>query len=257
MANSEKNISEIFTKLEDLKNVFKFAESIVPIIQSIIEFMEEMTPLLDTINSSISQSTSQMQKGTDRISDVTNATEMATTEILDLVDEIIDTLLNIQNSVKEAEENKTETDLLFDEIKTELEGSNKGKELIERLMKVKESRLNYQFIVEALTKVNDSANQITLALQVQDITSQQLASVNHLIESVHKRLNSLVSEIDDSEYKIEDIGLMKEPERKTFDSDASFTKGAKQDDVDSIINEHKTDDGKQQASQDEIDKLFS
>ncbi|MBI9073623.1 MAG: hypothetical protein JEY94_18645 [Melioribacteraceae bacterium] len=257
MANSEKNISEIFTKLDDLKNVFKFAESIVPIIQSIIEFMEEMTPLLDTINSSISQSAGQIQAGTDRISDVTSATEMATTEILDLVDEIIDTLLNIQNNVKEANNKKPEIDLLFSEIITELEGTPNGEALIARLKTIQESRLDYQGLFEDLSKVSDKTNQITLALQVQDITSQQLASVNHLIESVHNRLNSLVSEIDESEYKIEDIGAEPEPVRTTFDSNASFTKGSKQVDIDSIINEHKEDNSKQQASQDDIDKLFS
>lgn len=247
------NMSEVFLKLNDLKNIFQFAEKIVPIIQSLIEFMQEMTPLLETINSSISDSTNQMKKGTDQISDVTNATELATTEILDLVDEIANNILVIESKVKSISETTKAKSQIYSDL-TKYIKDDEGILLLNKLKEIENEEIFSELFI-LLSKINEDSYKITLSLQVQDITAQQLASVNHLIESVQSRLGSLISDIDNTHISEQVNNLkMKIPEGVTFDPNATYTKTeGRQENVDNIIKQQQ----QEKTSQDEIDKLFS
>ncbi|MFA8344013.1 MAG: protein phosphatase CheZ [Rhodothermaceae bacterium] len=265
-----KNMSEIFTKLNDLKNIFQFAEKIVPIIQSLIEFMQEMTPMLENINLSIEDSTNQMKQGTDRIENVTSATELATTEILDKVDEISNKLMAIEGCSKEISDKIGKKKALIQKLKEMLTGNDDALAIIDEFMEFDESS-KFETIFSELGNINDDIFNITLSLQVQDITAQQLASVNHLISSVQGRLNSLINQIDKTNINEQVQVLQDEKTGIVFDPNASYTdkegkqnkvdeiidnqnqnQNVSQDDVDSLI-----DDSKKSASQDEIDKLFS
>lgn len=263
-----KNMSEIFAKLNDLKNIFQFAEKIVPIIQSLIEFMQEMTPMLENINNSIEDSTNQMKQGTDRIEDVTSATELATTEILDKVDEISNKLMNIENCSNNISERIGKKKVLIEKLKAMISDNDEALGVIDEFLEFDESK-EFETIFNELASINDGVFNITLSLQVQDITAQQLASVNHLISSVQGRLNSLINQIDKTNISEQVEGLRDEKTGIVFDPRASYNdKDGKQLKVDSIINEQinsptsddsdsKADDSKKSASQDEIDKLFS
>ena len=111
----------------------------------------------------------------------------------------------------------------------------------------------YEDINRVFEKVKENAYNITLSLQVQDITSQQLAAVNHLIQSVQDKLSSLiinVKEADAKELKDLDIDA---PTDAAFNPNARYTKSSEnQEQVDNLINEALS-----KTSQDEIDKLFS
>jgi chemotaxis regulatin CheY-phosphate phosphatase CheZ len=107
---------------------------------------------------------------------------------------------------------------------------------------------------KVLSSINDNLFNITLSLQVQDITSQQLAAVNHLIESVQVKLASLMDDIDGADLK-KDLPKLKidAPRDGAFNPDAKYTKSTDDQDLaDSLIESQKNI-----ASQDEIDKLFS
>ena len=106
-------------------------------------------------------------------------------------------------------------------------------------------------IKNKIGEITAHTDQITMSLQVQDITAQQLAAVNHLIISVQNKLGSLLNAVDSSKYdEKDDLKLEKLPDVH-FDAKADYNPDANQQlDVDSIINNEK-------ASQEEIDKLFS
>ena len=105
-----------------------------------------------------------------------------------------------------------------------------------------------------LTEVEEASYKITLSLQVQDITSQQLAAVNHLIIAVHEKLDNLLNAIDKSAVeKGVSLSEKKLQSGQHFDADAAYSKDKDlQKDVDTIVEEQQ-----QKASQAEIDKLFS
>ena len=251
-------MNKLFEKLNDLQSVFVYGQKAIPVIYNIIDFMRDTVPLLESINQSIAESTSKIPKAKNQISDVTNATELATTEILDLVDSISGDMEKIESFFKEYENKHNEIECEFDEL-AELIGDNEQAK--EKLNSIR-TKLNFEEEIESLIettgKVKNDAYSITLSLQVQDITSQQLAAVNHLIESVRNKLSSLVHTIGDS--SIDDIDLVSEEESGdvVFDEDAAYTKDkSRQDLVDSIVNEKSNSSGNKNTSQEEIDKLFS
>ncbi len=269
MEITTKNMSDIFTKLDDLKNIFKFGEKTVPIIQSLIEFMREVVPLLDNINSSIEESTTQIPQATNQINSVTSATELATTEILNLVDHNSNCIREVDSKMKHQEQLQEFKLKLIREIKAEA-GDNPA--LLEKLNRLEDSlnRNSFSYFTEILGKIEENNNQIMLSLQVQDITTQQLAAVTHLIESVHSKLASLVSDIDkaDIEPNFDELKI-EAPQNSHFNPEARYTdttdkqkeidglvndrqKKTSQDEVDMLINNQQ-----QKTSQEEIDKLFS
>jgi hypothetical protein len=91
-------------------------------------------------------------------------------------------------------------------------------------------------------------------LQVQDITAQQLASVNHLIESVNHKLTSLIQDIDQADLNgdIKEISTMEIPEGVVFDPNASYSDNTeRQKEIDVLINTQSN-----KTTQEEIDTLF-
>lgn len=282
MNENNANMVQVFSKLGDLKYVFQFGEKILPIIQSIIEFMKDVVPLLENINKSIARTTDDIPKASVQIDNVTSATELATTEILDLVDEITQSLGNIEGTLKIELERESIKEEKRRKLLSIIGENSEAKKAFDEYCQHEINSENIANLLESIAKISEDSYKITLSLQVQDITAQQLAATNHLISSVHSRLASLVNEIDKSEIRKDIQSLkMEAPENATFDPNASYAKDERQTIADNVINEHKSsqaeidalinanlskpadktqefkDKGSSKASQDEIDKLFS
>lgn len=216
------NMENIFQKLGDLKAFFVYGQKLIPILQKILTFMEDTVPLLEKVNQSLHESTSKMPKATHQINSITNATEIATTEILDIVDGMT---LDIQSMQSKLESLKSRT------------GEDED---VKSLLKMVES-------------ISNGMMDITISLQVQDITAQQLSSVNHLIGSIQEKLTGLIFEVKDKE-----IGGIVHVDYE-FPKDGSFNAGARyekntgsQNLADSLVSENVNN-----TSQAEIDKLFA
>lgn len=248
------NLNDVFDNLNNLKNAFKIGEKVVPIIQSLTEFMQEIVPLLEQINYSITDSANQMPKATNQINDVTTATELATTEILDLVDEITNGISEIETSLANLQEKQKYRSELFAKLKNLVVDNSEATTIINQLEESNNVGKIISGIKEKSLKVSEDSYKITLSLQVQDITTQQLAAVNHLITSVNGRLQTLVEQINQSDLKSEFESLNIEvPESATFDPNAKYNHETdRQEDADQIFN----NGNKEKASQDDIDKLF-
>ena len=249
MVRSE-NMAQLFSKLNDLKKVFSYGEKLIPIIHSLGEFMKETVPLLENINRSIAESTSKIPKATNQIQSVTNATEMATTEILDLVDSLNNDLTGIEKTMVDILTKETDkSDFLLSLIP--MLDKQDAETFIKDFLNKNSSTEKLGHLLLQVGKMKNDSNSIALSLQVQDITSQQLATVNHLMESVQDRLASLIQDFDNT--KISDQDSFNIPEGASFDPNARYSKSElPQQEVDSIFSKEM-----QTASQAEIDKLFN
>ena len=250
--NNGNDLETLGSKLEDLKELFSIGEKLIPGIQKLVDFIHEMAPMLVHINNSIEESNSKIPKATDHISDVTSATELATTEILDLIDAISSNTFELTDILTDVLTKESESKVIIAELTEVISDNPKAKELVGKLSEKLVLEDAKEKVTEILGKVQMDATNIAIALQVQDITTQQLSAVNHLIISVQKRLSSLMFELTDEEIKVVDNSEEIEvPTDTNFDMDASFhNRQSSQDDIDKIINESSS------TSQDEIDKLF-
>ena len=248
MLTSE-NMSQLFTKLDDLKKVFVYGEKIIPVIQSLGEFMKETVPLLENINNSIAESTSKIPKATGQIQSVTSATEMATTEILDLVDSLNSDLNVIEKTMVDILAKETDKKEFLLGLVPLLKMDN-AESYINDFLNENSSTERLGELLLQVGQMKLDTNNITLSLQVQDITSQQLAAVNHLIESVQEKLSALIEDFDNTKIGVHNqVSVSK---NAAFNPEARYEKTvAPQQEADMIFS-----NGVQTTSQDEIDRLF-
>jgi hypothetical protein len=251
MNKPSKNLNEIIGRLHEVDNVFKFGEKMIPIIEGFVEFITDFIPFIEEVSGSIQDSRSKIPEASNQLDKVTNATELAMTEVLDKIDEITLQLNELTECIDELLEHKTKIDTYSQELNDVLKDNEPAKKILKNLVNEFDVGLTLELMKNRVLSIMGSTDQITMSLQVQDITAQQLAAVNHLIISVQQKLGSLLSAVDSTGFKVEeDLKHTKLP-GVHFDAAADYNPNENQQDVvDSIINNEK-------ASQDEIDKLFS
>lgn len=271
---NSKNLGGILDKINELRALFIFGQRVIPFLEELFYFVNDIVPVLEDINDSIYESANKIPRASSQLSKVTQATELATTEILDNLDGVLSKLSAIGSHFKTATNDimaiegldKQELEL----IKSSLRGKHVS--LLSKLADMHEEKLahlgalraNSGGLEESLEDIRNKANDIMISLQVQDITTQQIASVNHLIQSVQERLGSLIDR-----FKISGADLVSEMQRveqHTFDPLASYDRsGDAQKTADSVVRSakhdskpspSKTEEPSDSPSQDEIDRLF-
>lgn len=214
---SSLNLDEVLSKIDELRNLFELGQRTMPFLEELFHFLEEIEPLLDEINTSIRESTDRMPDAKSKLESVSAATEMATTEILDLVDGVAFELKMMQRALTRKTEG-LDAVREADERLLHLLGQELGDEHAELLDEVERIHRRKQPLLdeaidhaddelEAVDDVQEKMTQITMALQVQDITSQQIAAANHIIESLRDRMAQLVhspSLLDDEPEAVDD-----------------------------------------------------
>jgi chemotaxis regulatin CheY-phosphate phosphatase CheZ len=274
-------IEKIVRKVEELKALFIFGQRVIPFLEDLFHFVQEIAPLLDEINKSLKESSKKMPNVANQLSKVTEATELATTEILDMVDAIGFKLNGVQTNVNRFKSYVDLQDDLSKKVKRRLAHLEQKypddaditsmKELWEKVDQAENLSDPLQNINSHIGEIRMIAGNIMIALQVQDITSQQIAAVNHLIENVQEKLNHLLEQVS-NEPMDESTEVPKVVKRKVaFDANAEYTRaGARQSVAEEVLNEmtkaeQKTEEkpaaaidtsSNEAASQDDIDALF-
>jgi chemotaxis regulatin CheY-phosphate phosphatase CheZ len=231
-----------------------------------------------------------------QLSKVTEATELATNEILDIVDGVFYKLDILSSTLKEFESSQLGLKDFFEDFNKLVGKFNNGSFSIDDLkLNLSSLQAKSKDILSVETKINsmkemidnirNDSSSIMLALQVQDITSQQIAAVNHLLNTVQTRLNSLISKFQSGE--ITKVATVQEQTTNVtelhrviaFDPDAVeslIDNAARQDEIDKLFEQQtiedtssskepdnktaqstETLDSEEKISQDDIDKLFN
>ena len=120
-----------------------------------------LLPALDNIKASIEESSGKIPKASTQLQNVTQATETATVEILNVLDGMSQRVEKAEVGLQKVRSSIADLPNLNPEVIAEMDA-----------------------IRTALNETRDSSMSIAMALQVQDITSQQIASVTHMIESI-------------------------------------------------------------------------
>jgi chemotaxis regulatin CheY-phosphate phosphatase CheZ len=271
---NSKNLGGILDKINELRALFIFGQRVIPFLEELFYFVNDIVPVLEDINLSIYESANKMPRASSQLNKVTQATEIATTEILDNLDGVLSKLnamgSHFQTAMGDLDALGRLEDEEFELLKKSL--SENQKDLLTRVIDshnrkrdhLKALRSNAGGLEESLQDIRAKSNDIMISLQVQDITSQQIASVNHLIESVQDRLGNLIDR-----FKLSGADLISEIEKvehHTFDPLASYDRsGESQRAADEVVRGAGNlrgipgkpgDPPADHASQAEIDKLF-
>lgn len=220
-------------KIEELRALMIFSHRTLPFLEDVFTFVKEIVPLLDVLKSSVETTSEKLPHASLQLNKVTTATELASTEIMNIADGIA-----------------TRTDKLRVALNHRKNAVARVEEALNRLPEA--ARLDpafaearavlHEFVpldeqyVELESMQNDCTN-IMIALQVQDITAQQIASVNQLMESVDEGLSRLLRNFnktpkhDAAKFKHQKLDIV-------FDTSAEYAGGAdRQRAADAIIEE--------------------
>ena len=225
-----------------------------------------------------------MPKASKQLSKVTEATELATNEIMDILDGLTYKSDIIALNLKKIKEiNRTSINKPIEIIKLIRAGISQDSNLknglpeIDSLISILENDTKNEIddIVNKTSEITNSilndSSSIMISLQVQDITSQQIAAVNSLLETVQGKLSNILNHFQSSDLEFmpkEDThdrtssGVSKLHRQIAFDPDAvdSYSKtNNRQKNVDDYVEEHlnsKQVNDDEPASQDDIDALF-
>lgn len=280
---NERDIQELLKKADELRSLFVLGQRVIPFLEEIFVFVSEIEPLLDDINKSIEDNLAKMPNASKQLSKVTEATEMATTEIMDIVDGLVFKSDIISGNLKQLDSinNQTQSNpiQLLEILKSGIENGENLKailpELTQLIDKLKvDQQDKFKEIINStndiLQSISMDSSSIMMSLQVQDITSQQIAAVNHLLSTVQDKLadimkkfqNSEISDMVSQKEKFDDRTNVSKMHRDiAFDPlavDSISSKDFRQNEVDSYISEHNQgiEDGNEEISMEDIDALF-
>ena len=199
----ELDIVSLLKKTEELRALFVLGQRVIPFLEEIFLFIQELTPQLAKISRSIEENLRNIPNASKQLEQVTKATEMATTEILNALEGITYKASVIQANAREIQalidrQEASRKQVIYRIQRLIDEGNPAADEL--REIKTVLQRMDVHTQVQKATEeaanlmesISNDATQIMMTLQVQDITAQQLAAVNHLIEETQQQLRSIV-----------------------------------------------------------------
>lgn len=178
------------------------------VVGKFVNAIATMIPALESIKATIEESSNAFPRVSHQLNSVTRATESATVQILDGLDSITQDVDAVQARLK------TLGSLLPDPPAPVADV--------------------LQSIARTLTTTKEKSMNIAMALQVQDITSQQIAGASHMLETVRLELVRLLGNFEDS------AGLQGSSRSVPghFDTKAEYTNAAdRQAQADLIINQ--------------------
>lgn len=278
----QKDISLLLQKADELRALFVLGQRVIPFLEEIFIFVSEIQPLLDEINASIQENLKKMPSASKQLSKVTEATEMAITEVMDIVDGIqykVEIIKKNYNRIIEIVQKKRENPIaLLEALYKAIENGEDLKQhlpalatIITTMKKIPNAeidKISYE-TEELISSITNDSNSIMISLQVQDITAQQIAAVNNLLETIQGKLTKILHHFNESE--ISEL-MHKEPSpddkmqvsqlhRKiAFDPEAveaMANKEFRQQQVDEVIEQVESGNLDEPIDMDEIEKMFA
>ncbi len=251
-SGSRVNFNDVLGKLDEMRAVFLIGSRSLPMLEDLLRFVREISPLLDEISRSLSFTTSKMPTAASQLERVTQATELATTEILNLVDQVLGEVQTARAEVAAEDACRqalAERDARFLANLGDAASAPAVRAALATWKADGEAVLaawqtHHTAQVSVLNSVRDHMNRIMMALQVQDITAQQLASVNHLIESVRVRMAEIFERLThDVEVSHDDLTEMRASQSR-FDPTARYNpNGDHQQRADQVMDVYASGDG--------------
>ncbi len=283
----DKEFDTFTKKAEELKALFVLGQRVIPFLEEIFDFVNETKPLLEDINKSIEENLKKMPNASKQLSKVTEATELATTEIMDIVDGIVEKADSLESNINNLEKTPKGSsgnplkiiELMKKAVSEDVDAKDLTPQIAETLSELKSEKSGGNEEIckkskELISGIKEDSNSIMMSLQVQDITSQQIAAVNHLLETAQDKLgkiiqkfqsdeiSDIVNEAEEAQSKTEATSLHK---KVAFDPDAIDSiaqQETRQNDIDEMIKRAETEnlddsEEKQETNSDDIDKTFS
>jgi chemotaxis regulatin CheY-phosphate phosphatase CheZ len=203
----EQGYQSLMGKLQELRALFTLGQRLIPFIEELFEFIGDISSTLNEMGSAIEENISRMPKASKQISKVTQATELATTEIMDIVDGMSYKFNIISNNLQEVQTRyyalQHACSAISEIARAGLSNGQMGNPYLTKIETILQEQTQNEDSTDifknsesVFASVRDDSNNIMMSLQVQDITTQQLAAVSNMIETVQSKLRVVLGRFD-------------------------------------------------------------
>jgi len=213
------------------------------VLDNFVKVVAEVVPLLDTVKVSLQESAGNIPKASLQLDNVTRATENATVEILDVLERMttrMDAMSGAITRLRESEGERENALKRLDSLIAEVSGSRPG--LQEQWKAFRASPGGHgspDGLETQFAAIRADAMSIAMALQVQDITSQQIAGVSQVIESVRLRLDTVLQAFGEDRLALPGAAVVVRSSEQ-FNGDAEYTREtSRQEHADEIVERFK------------------
>lgn len=171
------------------------------VVAALVNVLSGIVPLLDDIKVAIEESSTSIPHASKQLHSVTQSTESATVEILNVLDSVMQRISKAQEGLSTLKDlhlkRLASTEKITDIVRT-LAGAGGASTLAaswEEHRSLDDGWTLVPVIEESLLKTKQDSMNIAKALQVQDITSQQISGVTPMIESVRMQLQQVLDNL--------------------------------------------------------------
>jgi chemotaxis regulatin CheY-phosphate phosphatase CheZ len=274
-----KDMSFLLEKADELKDVLSMGQQFIPFLEDIVIFVNDVRPIVEELNQSLVDNVSKLPGVSSKLSQVTQATEVATNEILGLAEELFNCISDLSmfnEQIKEGNIQAVKMNMFLSDLISELKSIDGTGDVINKIQKQldltyrngKLNNFNHKEYSSLINSMQEKTSSIMMSLQIQDITEQQIAAVNHLINIIQDKLNLIVGKIAilDKAEGFEEVIQSGLKETKTsnlhrnvaFDWDIingfSKTNGIEQTDIDDLFSKNGAAGNDEEI---DIDALFA
>jgi chemotaxis regulatin CheY-phosphate phosphatase CheZ len=181
-------------KVDELRAVLIFGKRAIPFLEDIFAFVQEIIPVVEEMKASVDATAEKLPKASKQLDKVTHATELASTEILNTLETMFGKLEEMTTRYNE----RLQRSALLAETATALDaaltGDSAGPAVREAWARHKAALSSPDdATLTILDGLKNDCTSIMIALQVQDITAQQIAAVNRLMQSVDEGFMRLMN----------------------------------------------------------------
>lgn len=195
------DLNIIVRKVEELRALMVFTQRTIPFLEDVFAFVKDIVPLLEVLKTSVETTSDKLPRASKQLDKVTTATEMASTEILNIVEGMFGTVDRMRAELERRTAAAASLRKGVERLSALAAGSRAtaGVEAVHAEVLASLDALAPPAEAAAqLDSIQAECTNIMIALQVQDITAQQIAAVNKLMQSVDEGLNRLLKHFSKS-----------------------------------------------------------
>ncbi len=221
-------------------------------LKDFIRLLHDIVPLLENVRNSIEESSNRIPKASMQLSKVNQETENATVEILNVLEAMTARISSAEAQLQRLksiiQNSKDSAKRIAERLlaSTSDAGTYSSTELttlvVNEFISGIDSSEAIPSIEEVLRKTKEDSMNIAMALQVQDIASQQIASVAHTIESVEAQLVRALNRFENGDTgDIANDNVDVPAPAPAFDVEARYTRSEERQDIaDEIVKQFAT-----------------
>jgi chemotaxis regulatin CheY-phosphate phosphatase CheZ len=206
MSMNLSELDDILQKVAELRVLFDFGRKTVPIIDDVVSFVNEIGPAIESMKTLIRVASTKIPKASEQLGRVNQTAEQASNDILNTTDRMVSLIETMKDggSGNGAQELLLRTAEKVSASVNTLVDKSGWDEDVQQLLNYWE--LHFQSLKASnasdglgsrLEELRKDCTDVMMALQVQDITGQQIAMVIGTMQALGDVLQDLAKHFDD------------------------------------------------------------